>query len=331
MNRSLVPIDVSIIIVNWNSREFLAQCLGTIFAMPRDLEFEIIVIDNASYDGSEQMVRDRFPTVIFIQGRENLGFARANNAAAVHATGRNLLFLNPDTEVVGTAIERMVRFLDARPNAGAVGCKLLNTDGSLQTSCVQAFPTVLNQVLDSALLQRTFPRSSLWGTQAFFDEHAAPAEVEALSGACLLVRRETSLAVGHFTEDYFMYAEDIDLCFKLQKAGHRNYYLGDVCVIHHGGQSSGASSESQFGNVLMRESIAKFLRRHRGADYALAYRIALAFTALARLATLGLARVLGLGLYKPKLVNSGLRKWSSVLRWTIGAEAWVRNPGARPS
>lgn len=331
MNRGPTHPDVSIIVVNWNSRELLAQCLGTVFTTPKDLAIEVIVIDNASYDGSEQMVRERFPAVTFIQGRQNLGFARANNVAADHATGRNLLFLNPDTEVVGTAIERMVRFLDATPDAGAVGCKLLNTDGSLQTSCVQAFPTILNQVLDSELLRRMFPRSSLWGIRAFLDEPAAPAVVEALSGACVLVRREAFLAIGHFTEDYFMYAEDIDLCFKLQKAGLSNYYLGDVCVIHHGGQSSGASPQSQFGNVLMRESIAKFLRLHRGASYAAAYRIALAFTALARLFTLNLARVLGLGLYKPTLVDNGLRKWRSVLRWAVGAEAWVRDPGARPS
>jgi GT2 family glycosyltransferase len=320
--------DVSIVIVNWNSREFLAKCLTTVFAAPGELAIEVIVIDNASYDGSEAMVRERFPAVSFIQGHENLGFARANNAAAAHARGRHLLFLNPDTEVVGAAIERMVRFLDAQADAGAVGCKLLNTDGSLQTSCVQAYPTILNQVLDTELLRRLFPRSALWGVEAFLDEGAAPAVVEGLSGACILVRRTAFLEIGHFTEDYFMYAEDMDLCFKLQKSGRHNYYLGDVCIVHHGGQSSGASSESQFGNVLMRESIAKFLRLRRGAAYALAYRIAMGLTALARLSVLGLARILGLGLFRPRAIDSGLRKWRSVLRWTVGAETWVRNPGA---
>lgn len=329
MMHSATPRDVSIIIVNWNSREFLAQCLRTIFATPRDLEIEVIVIDNASYDGSEQLVREGFPTVRFIQGEKNLGFARANNVAARLATARNLLFLNPDTEIVGPAIERMVRFLETSPNVGAVGCKLLNTDGSLQTSCVQAFPTVLNQVLDSELLRRAFPRSRLWGIRAFLDEHAAPAEVEALSGACILVRREAFLAVGCFTEDYFMYAEDVDLCFKLKQSGLLNHYLGNVCVIHHGGQSSGASSESQFGNVLMRESIAKFLGLRRGAAHAVAYRVAMAVTALSRLAVLGVARIFGLfGLGKSKAIDNGLRKWHSVLRWTVGAESWVRNPGA---
>lgn len=329
--RHSVAPDVSIIIVNWNSREYLSKCLKTVFAAPGELAVEVIVIDNASYDGSEEMVRQSVPAATFIQGRENLGFARANNAAAACATGRNLLLLNPDTEVVGGALERMVRFLDANPDAGAVGCKLLNTDGSLQTSCVQAFPTVSNQVLDSEFLRRMLPRSNLWGTQAFLDKRAAPAEVEALSGACILVRREAFLAVGQFTEDYFMYSEDIDLCFKLKEAGLCNHYLGDVCVIHHGGQSSGASSESQFGNVLMRESIAQFLRRHRGPGYARAYRVAIAFTALARLGALGIALVLGLGLYKPRALQNGLRKWTSVLRWTVGAEAWVHNPGSGSS
>ena len=133
--------DVSVIIVNWNSREFLRQCLRTVFQHAGDLQFEVIVIDNASYDGSEPMVWSEFPQVVFIQGDENVGFARANNAAATQASGRNLLFLNPDTEVSDGAIETMARFMDATPEAGAVGCRLLNTDGSLQTSCVQAFPT----------------------------------------------------------------------------------------------------------------------------------------------------------------------------------------------
>lgn len=323
--------DVSIIIVNWNSREFLSMCLKSIFATPCELGLEVIVIDNASYDGSEDMVRQSFPSVIFIQGRENLGFARANNAAVANAAGRNLLLLNPDTEVVGDAIERMVRFLDSNPGAGAVGCRLLNTDGSLQTSCVQAFPTLSNQVLDSEFLRRMFPHSALWGIQALLNGRTPPEGVEALSGACIIVRREVFRAVGQFTEDYFMYAEDIDLCYKLKKSGLCNHYLGDVCVVHHGGQSSGASSESQFGNVLMRESIATFLRLHHGAHYARAYRVALAFTAMARLGALGLVRIVGLGMYKPKWLDSGLRKWSGIFRWTIGVERWVHNPGSEPS
>jgi GT2 family glycosyltransferase len=321
-------LDLSIVIVNWNSRAFLEKCLASLFSTCGGLAHEIVVIDNASYDGSEAMVRERFPSVKFIQGRENLGFARANNLAAEQAVGRNVLFLNPDTEVVGAAIEHMLRFIDAHAEAGAVGCKLLNSDGSLQTSCVQAYPTIANQVLDSEALQRMFPRSALWGTRALVDG-AVPAVVEGVSGACILVRTQAFLEVGRFTEDYFMYAEDMDLCFKLQRSGRRNYYLGDVSVVHHGGQSSGASSESQFGNVLLRESIAKFLRLRRGPAHAAAYRLAMGIVALARLMVLGLLRVLGFGRRRPAEIKGGLRKWLSILRWTVGAEAWVRNPGGR--
>lgn len=325
------PTDVSIVIVNWNSRDFLAQCLRSIVDSAPRISFDVIVIDNASYDGSEALLRRDFPDVVYLQSDENLGFARANNAAAKRASSRQILFLNPDTEVIGPAIERMSRFLDATPGAGAVGCKLLNSDGSLQTSCVQAFPTVLNQTLDSELLRRMFPASRLWGTQAFLRANDDPIEVEALSGACILVDREAFFAVGGFTEDYFMYAEDVDLCFKLRKAGRRNYYLADVCVTHHGGQSSGAASESQFGNVLMRESIAKFLRIHHGRLHSSAYRVAMATSAVARIAALWLARFVTVGRFKPGAVRRGLAKWKKVLRWTVGAEPWVRNPGARPS
>jgi GT2 family glycosyltransferase len=295
------------------------------------VHLEVIVIDNASYDGSEPMIVSEFPQVTFIQGDENVGFARANNAAAAIATGRNLLFLNPDTEVTEGAIERMVRFIDATPDAGAVGCRLLNTDGSLQTSCIQAYPTISNQILDAELLRRLFPRASLWGTRAFLACPSIPARAEGISGACILVEREAFLQVSQFTTAYFMYAEDVDLCYKLERIGRRNYYLGDVSVIHHGGQSSGASTESQFGNVMMRESLAKFFQIHHGPAYAHTYRAALAISALARLAALSLSHVISLGCYRSSAIKSGLRKWVKVLRWTVGAERWVRNHGARSS
>jgi N-acetylglucosaminyl-diphospho-decaprenol L-rhamnosyltransferase len=321
--------DVSIVIVNWNSREFLAKCLASVYSTSPAAAVEVLVIDNASYDGSDALVQAQFPSVKFIQGRENLGFARANNVAAAQATGRNILFLNPDTEVIGSAIESMVRFVDGRADAGAVGCRLLNTDGSLQTSCVQAYPTILNQALDNELLHRMFPMSALWGMRALFDGAETPAVVEGLSGACIVMKTQAFLEVGGFTEDYFMYAEDMDLCFKLQASGRSNFYLRDVVVVHHGGQSSGASSESQFGNVLMRESIARFLHLRRGVLHAYVYRMAMALTALVRISLLSAAIVFSLGRGRSAAIDGGLRKWRSVLRWTVGAESWVRNPGAR--
>ena len=323
--------DVSIVIVNWNSREFLRQCLKTVFQQPHQSKIEVIVIDNASYDGSEPLVQSQYPQAIFIQGDDNVGFARANNAAAAVATGRNLLFLNPDTEVSAGAIDRMVRFIDNSPDAGAVGCRLLNTDGSLQTSCVQAYPTVLNQMLDAEALRKLWPASPLWGTAAFLADPMQPQRVEGISGACLLVRRDAFDQVGRFTEAYFMYAEDMDLCLKLERSGRCNYYLGDVTVVHHGGQSSGAAPESQFGNVMMRESIARYFELRHGRGRALLYRSGLAVSALCRVTALGLAQVLSLGRFRTLTVQGGLRKWSKVLRWSVGAEGWARTHGTRSS
>src|SRR5260370_22558742 len=131
----------SIVIVNWNSTAFLRECLRSIYATATNLEFEVIVIDNASFDGSEMMVRREFPTVEFVQSRKNLGFAGGNNIAFAHSSGRNVLFLNPDTELTGHALTAMCSVLDTLSDAGVVGCKLLNSDLSVQTSCIQAFPT----------------------------------------------------------------------------------------------------------------------------------------------------------------------------------------------
>ena len=320
-------VDLSIIIVNWNSLQFLRQCLCTVYARPHGFSLEVIVIDNASYDGSAELLAAEFPQVQFVQGMENIGFARANNAAFAVSTGRAILFLNPDTEVLGDALERMLALLETSADAGAVGCRLLNTDGSLQTSCVQPFPTILNQVFDSELLRRWFPRAEWWGMRALLDANGSPASVEVVSGACLMVSRIAFERVGRFSEDYFMYAEDLDLCFKLRSAGFQNYYRGDVSVIHHGGQSTSAKAENQFGNVLMRESVFRYLRRHRGRLYAGGYRLTVAGAAVVRLGILAAAWLLTAGRSSRLSLENGIRKWKALLRWSLGRERWAPNLG----
>src|SRR5262249_2706071 len=158
------------------------------------------------------------------QSKKNLGFAGANNAAFAHSRGRNVLFLNPDTEVMGNALSVMCSALDAIPDAGGVGCTLLNSDLSLQTSCIQAFPSILNQTLDFDFLQHLFPKSTLWGMRPLYAPAGPAVTVDIISGACLMVRRITFEQVGQFSTDYFMYAEDMDLCYKFTLAGWRNYF-----------------------------------------------------------------------------------------------------------
>src|SRR4029077_17383442 len=205
------PLDLSIIVVNWNSAEFVRRCVGSIRDHTAGLTYEILVIDNASFDGCDTVLKQYAPDATYIQSIDNSGFARANNRAFRASRGSSLLFLNPDTEIVGSAIYLLYRALQHLPRAGAVGARLLNSDRSLQKSCIQSFPTILNQALDSEYFRRKWPASVLWGTKPLLHDNREAAEVEAISGACLMIKRDVFERVGEFTEDYFMYAEDIDL------------------------------------------------------------------------------------------------------------------------
>jgi N-acetylglucosaminyl-diphospho-decaprenol L-rhamnosyltransferase len=315
-------LDLSIIIVNWNSAEFARKCLQSIYAGTRGCDFEVIVVDNASFDECGEICRREFPGVKFLSSPVNLGFAKANNLGAEQAAGRILLFLNPDTEVQGDALAGMIAFLDATSDAGIAGCRLLNTDGTLQTSCVQSFPSILNQALDTEQLRRAFPSLGLWGIEALSsDQNAA---VEIVSGACLMIKAEVFRAVGRFTSNYFMYAEDADLCFKVHQAGWKNYYLPGFSVVHHGGQSSGKKPESNFASVMMRESLLEFMRLRRGRIYAAGYQLTMVATALVRLLLLALAFVFTLGGERRKSLRLSFSKWVKVLRWGLHMERWSR-------
>ncbi len=310
-------VELSVIIVNWKSKDFLRRCLQSLFTSDWDPTWEVVVIDNASCDGCGEMLAVEFPAVRFLQSKQNLGFAGANNAAFSQSCGSNVLFLNPDTEVRGPALRTMLEFLRRQADAGAVGVRLLNSDLSLQTSCIRRYPAILNQVLDFDLLKRAFPRSGLWGMAPLYDGENAVAAVEAISGACLMVTREAFEQVGRFTLDYFMYTEDVDLCYKLQASGRRNYYLGGASVIHHGGKSS-ASQETGFVGVVMRASRLLFLRRYRGGAYASAYRLSTAGIAVFRLALLAGVYGFSLGRFRPAYLRGALVRWYEVLRWSLG-------------
>jgi GT2 family glycosyltransferase len=314
--------DLSIIIVNWRSAAFLRKCLASIFAKTRNLSFETIVVDNASFDGADAVCRE-FPAVQYIQSNDNLGFAKANNLGFRHSTGEFILLLNPDTEIIGDALETLVQCMKARPSAGIVGAKLFNSDLSIQTSCIQAFPTVLNQVFDTEFLRNKFPRSSFWGTWPLFNGQSEPSQIEVVSGACLLIRRSVFEQVGLFTEDFFMYAEDVDLCYKVHAAGHDIYYEGKAEVVHHGGQSSSKEPQSNFATVMTRESLHAFMVIHRGKTYAALFQFAVGAAACFRLLLLITLFVVTLGRYQPAVLRATLKKWLGVLRWSLGLETWV--------
>ena len=317
-------MELSIIIVNWNSKDFLARAVVAVETTLGAVDHEIVVIDSGSFDGSGEMLALEHPEVRFIQSADNLGFARANNEAARRCAGEFLLFLNPDTEVRGRAIELMLDALRSLPDAGIAGPKLLNTNGSVQDTCIRAFPTLVNQLLDSELLRTRFPRARLWGKQPLATADDRPHRVDAVSGACLMIRRGHFEAIGSFSTDYFMYAEDMDLCLKSQRAGRHAYYVPQAVVVHHGGGSSSQAPVSKFAAVMRVESQWRFFRKMRSPAYAALYRIGLAGASVLRIALLLAAWPVHTLRHGPDGA-SALAKWAARLRWTLGGERWVRD------
>ncbi|GAB4114335.1 MAG: hypothetical protein Kow001_15670 [Acidobacteriota bacterium] len=314
-NRGTAAVPrLSVVIVNWRSAPDLAACLESVARETRPELYEVIVVDNASFDGCGEMLATRHPDVLFIQSQENLGFARANNLAARVARGDVLLFLNPDTLIHDHAIEKMFDVTAGRADAGAVGARLLNPDGTTQTSCVQAFPSVINQILDAEVLRRLAPRSRLWGSRAVAELGREPIPVEAVSGACLMVRREAFEQAGGFSSDYFMYGEDIDLCFRLARQGRVNLHCPDAVVTHLGGGSS-RSRMSGFAAVMTRESVMRFLAAHRGSRSASLYRFLMACSALIRLGLLAVAAAAKRGARRRHEYGPSITKWKAIWHW----------------
>lgn len=318
-------MDLSIIIVNWNSKEYLRKCLSSILSSTHGLEYEIIVIDSASFDGCDKMLKQHYPHVRFIQSDLNLGFARSNNLAFEVSSGQAILFLNPDTEVENNAIPELLCQLESLPQAGAVGGMILNSDRTPQTTCIRAFPTILSELLDAEILQKQFPSSRLWGMTPLQKKSMQPVEVDAISGACLMIKRSIFEDIGLFSNDYFMYSEDIDLCFKVQQCGWKNYFVPASVIVHHGGGSSTRSKVSAFSSVMMLESRWRFFRNNRTIWYSWLYRTAMFSASAVRIGLLFSALLIFGVLGKTSSIEVSLKNWIARLRWTIGLENWAKN------
>jgi hypothetical protein len=236
--------------------------------------------------------------------------------AFYHAAGRNILFLNPDTELLSPAINHMLTHLESSPKAGAIGCRLVNYDDTLQTSCVQSFPSILGQVLMSDWLMKQCPKAPIWGISALFQNNASIAEVEVISGACLMIRREVFEKIGGFSEDYFMYTEDIDLCYKARLAGYHNYYVPFGVVKHYGGGSS-EYAPSDFSVIMMRDSIRRYFGKYRGKTYANIYRLSTGVAGGLRLLILTAFWPVVRWRAGPTRHRGAIRKWYAVVRWSI--------------
>jgi GT2 family glycosyltransferase len=306
-------VDVSIVYVNWNSVDYLRDSIASIYEHTHEIAFEIIIVDNASPTGDVDCLKNEFPDILVFKSSKNLGFAGANNLGFGLATGDHILFLNPDTRLISPAIATMSRHLQALPKAGIVGCKLLNRDLSVQTSCIQTFPTILNQILDIELLRNRFPNVWLWAIGPLFSNATKPVAVEVISGACLMIKRDVFETTGRFSEEYFMYAEDLDLCYKVTRSGYMNYYLGDATLMHYGGGSSSPKSAT----TMKWKSILRFCEKWHGWLYSLMFRMAMACAATLRLSVIGLMSLFGNSLGGRAARRYLFTKWGTVLRTVL--------------
>ncbi len=261
---------LSIIIVNFNSWDYLDQCLNSIFYKSNfGGDFEVIVVDNASKINKSEIIKKKFPAVRFIINSHNRGFACANNQGIKTAKGEYIMLLNPDAVLLEDSIDNLVRFLSQHEDAGIVGPKIYNSDGTFQPQCKRGFPTPLTTLSYFLRLDRLFPNNRILSHYLlrYLDENETNV-VDSVSGACMLIRREVIEKVGLLDTDYFMYGEDLDYCYKVAKNGWKIYYVPTSEIIHHGGKS-GSDSKSLEITFYFFQSAWVFFKKNLFTNYPL--------------------------------------------------------------
>lgn len=302
--------DLSAIIVNWNTKRLLRNCLSSVYAQGHGITYEVLVVDNGSSDGSTEMVETEFPQTRLLRNIENVGFAKANNQAIELSKGRYVLLLNSDTVVLDGALQTLVRFMDQYADAGAAGCKLVNEQGALEYSC------------------RSFPRPKVafflnhpWASVPFGDrwfqdyllldwEHNTVRPVDFVTGACLIVRRECIQEVGLLDEAFFMMVEDVDWCYRIRKGGWEIYYVPSAEVIHIKGASYANDANGRRMRLEAHRSMIRFFKKHYQMGTVIHFR---AFAVAASL----------LGILKILVKCAARRRWEErmgqevVHHWTV--------------
>lgn len=257
---------VSIVIVNWKTPKLLAQCLDSIQKDAQHEQFEIFVVDNASGDESVDMLKSNYPSVHVIANTDNKGFSKGCNQAIPLAKGRYVLLLNPDSVVTATAVSELARYLETHKDCGAVGGRVLNPDGTLQLACRRAFPDPAASFYRVTYLSRIFPNNKTFAryNYSFADENQE-LEVDALSGACMMVPKAVVEQVGLLDEDIFMFGEDIDWCWRIKQAGYKVVY-NPLAVVTH---THGASSRLRpIGTTIdLHNGMHVFYRKHLAQKY----------------------------------------------------------------
>ena len=232
-------MELSVIIVNYNVKHFLEQCLHSVLKASKTISADIFVVDNNSVDGSTQLVREKFPQIHLIENKENVGFSRANNQAIRLAKGKYILLLNPDTVVEEDTFTKIIRFMDEHPDAGGMGVKMIDGKGNFLPESKRGLPTPWVAFCKMSGLSKLFPKSKKFGKYhlSYLNENEIH-EVEILAGAFMLLRKETLDKVGLLDETFFMYGEDIDLSYRISQGGYKNYYFPETTIIHYKGEST---------------------------------------------------------------------------------------------
>ena len=304
--------DLSVIIVNWNVRDLLRRCLHSILASLPACQLEIIVVDNGSTDGSPEMVRTEFPQVHLMANPDNRGFTAANNQGLAVARGRYVLLLNPDTEVVGDALETLVAFADAHPDVGVVGPQLLNPDGTVQSSR-RRFPTLATALLESTWLQPYAPRRLLARYYVLDRPDDEVQDVDWVTGAALMARREAVEQVGPLDEGFFMYSEELDWCRRFRAAGWQVVYLPTARVIHYEGKSSEQVLPAR--HIHFQTSKIRYFRKYHGPAAAEVLRLVLLSNYLWQIGVEGAKWLLG---HKRPLRAERIAAYRQVVQSLVG-------------
>jgi GT2 family glycosyltransferase len=259
-------MDLSIIIVNYNVKEFIQNLLHSIAKAAGNLTHEIIIVDNASDDGSIEFIKEKFPQIKLIENKKNLGFGKANNIGLSAAKGDYILLINPDTLVSEDTLQKMIKFFKENPEVGLAGCKILNPDGTLQLACRRSFPGPWTSFCKVTGLSALFPNSRLFARYnlTYLDENKSY-EVDAISGSFMMLKRETYQKVGGFDEQFFMYGEDLDLCYRIQKAGYKVYYVHSTQIIHYKGESTKRSSLDE--TKIFYDAMHLFVKKHLSGSF----------------------------------------------------------------
>ena len=231
-------LSCSVIIIAYNSCDFIPACLKSVRDACEGIDSQIIVLDNGSNEPIIPEIKNFFPEVEWLDSKENLGFGKGCNLAEKHATKPYLFFINPDTIISKNAFREMLKFMEEHPEAGTVGCRILNEDGSLQWACRRSFPTIVSAVSKTIGLAALFPKNkTLASYNMTFADPDEMIEVDAVSGSFFCIRRDVYEKLKGFDEDFFMYGEDLDLCFRTKQMGLHNYYTPVTNILHFKGQS----------------------------------------------------------------------------------------------